>query len=179
MQSDIAATERSDRFKRFLFGRRPKVTLLRAAILLAACFVVFRFILLPVRINGDSMLPTYHTGQINCVNRLAYVRHRPQRYDIVSVRLARPNGISAPKVLYMKRIIGLPGETVAFHEGKAIINGNPIDEPYVKWPCDWSNESVTCGPDEYYVVGDNRSMTMPSHVQGRAKLERIVGKLLL
>ena len=141
-------------------------------------FVIFRFILLPVRIDGVSMLPTYHTGQFNCVNRLAYLRHEPQRYDIVSVRMARPSGLGAPKVMYMKRIIGLPGETVAFRDGQALINDRALDEPYLKLACDWSHEPVVCGPGEYYVVGDNRSMPMPLHMQGRAKRERIVGKLL-
>ena len=69
-------------------GRRPKATLVRIVVLAVTCFVTFEFILLPIRIEGISMQPTYHTGQLNCVNRLAYLRHEPQRGDIVSVRLA-------------------------------------------------------------------------------------------
>ncbi len=154
-------------------GRRPKATLVRIAVLVVACFVTFKFILLPIRVDGISMLPTYHTGQINCVNRLAYLRHEPRRGDIVSVRLA------GTSVMFMKRIIALPGETVAFHEGRAFINGQPLDEPYVKLPCDWEHEPVVCGPTQYYVVGDNRSMPITLHTQGRAERDRIVGKLFL
>jgi signal peptidase I len=154
-------------------GRRPKTTLIRIAVLVVTCFVTFKFVLLPIRVEGISMQPTYHTGQINCVNRLAYLRHEPQRGDIVSVRLA------GTSVMYMKRIIGLPGETVSFHQGHALINGEPLAEPYVKFSCDWEHAPIVCGPDQFYVVGDNRSMPFEYHTQGRAERSHIVGKLLL
>jgi signal peptidase I len=154
-------------------GRRPKATLVRIVVLAVTCFVTFGFILLPVRIEGISMQPTLHTGQLNCVNRLAYLRHEPQRGDIVSVRLAGKH------IMYMKRIIGLPGETVAFHEGHAVINGQPLAEPYVKLPCDWEMKPVLCSSTQYYVVGDNRSMPIELHTKGRAERDRIVGKLFL
>ena len=156
-----------------VIGRRPKATLVRIAVLVVACFVTFKFILLPIRIDGISMLPTYHTGQVNCINRLAYLRHEPQRGDIISVRLA------GTSVMYMKRIIGLPGETVAFHDGHAFINGQLLDEPYVKQRCDWEKEPVVCGPNQYYVVGDNRSMPFDLHTKGRTERDHIVGKLFL
>jgi signal peptidase I len=154
-------------------GRRPKATLVRVAVLVATCLVTFKFILLPIRIDGISMQPTYHTGQINCINRLAYLRHEPQRGDIVSVRLA------GPSIMYMKRVIGLPGETGSFRNGHAFVNGQLLDEPYVKSSCDWEHEPIVCGPEQYYVVGDNRSMPFEFHTQGRAERDRIIGKLFL
>jgi signal peptidase I len=160
-------------------GRRPKTTLIRIAVLVVVCVVTFKFVLLPIRVDGISMEPTYHTGQVNCINRLAYLRHEPQRGDIVSVRLSKPAGIASPSLMFMKRIIGLPGETVAFHHGRAFINGQPLDEPYIKNSCDWEHAPIQCGPDQYYVVGDNRSMPFELHTQGRAERDRIVGKLLL
>ena len=160
-------------------GRRPKSTLIRIAGLVVVCFVTFKFILLPIRVDGISMEPTYHTGQINCINRLAYLWHEPQRGDIVSVRLSQADGLAGPSLMYMKRIIGLPGETVAFHGGQAFINGQPLAEPYVQRPCHWEHEPVLCGPDQYYVVGDNRSMLFELHEKGRAERDRIVGKLFL
>lgn len=156
-----------------VIGRRPRATLARIAVLVVTCFVTFKFILLPIRIEGISMQPTYHDGQLNCINRLAYVRHEPRRGDIVSVRLA------GPSVMYMKRIIGLPGETVAFHLGHAFINGQPLEEPYLKYRCDWEQAPVVCGPTQYYVVGDNRSMPFDYHTKGRADRSHIVGKLFL
>ena len=60
--------------------------------------------------------------------------------------------------MLLKRIIGLPGETVAFVNGHVLINGQILDEPYEKSDCDWNAAPVTLGPDQYYYVGDNRSM---------------------
>ena len=156
-----------------LIGGRPKFTLVRIAVLAVVCFVTFKFVLLPIRIDGISMEPTYHTGQVNCINRLAYLRHEPQRGDIISVRLA------GNSVMFMKRVIGRPGETVAFHGGHAYINGQLLDEPYLKKPCDWETDDIVCSPTQYYVVGDNRSMPFGFHSQGRAERDHIVGKLFL
>lgn len=173
MPTTNKTSARPDWLRVLAIGRRPKRTLLRVCVLVVTCFVVFKFFLRPIRIEGISMLPTYRTGQLNCVNRLAYWRHEPRRGDIVSIRLA------GPSVMFMKRIIGLPGETVSFRDGRALINGQPLAEPYVKLPCDWQSEPVQCGPTQYYVVGDNRSTSFAGHTQGRAERERIVGKLLL
>jgi signal peptidase I len=156
-----------------LFGRNPKATFIRIVVLVAICFVVFNFILLPIRVTGISMLPTYHDRSFNLVNRLAYIWHEPRRGDVVSVRL------TGLHVMFMKRIVGLPGETVAFTNGHILINGVVLDEPYEKLPCDWNRAPVTLGPDEYFFVGDNRSMPEEDHTFGVQKRNHIVGKVLL
>jgi signal peptidase I len=162
-----------------VIGRNPQVTLTRIIILVATCVVVFRFILLPIRVQGISMLPAYKDKSVNFVNRLAYLRHRPQRGDVVGIRLGGTGALySAPGVMYMKRIVGLPGETVAFSDGQLLINGAPLDEPYVKGPCDWNRPPDTVGPNQYFVVGDNRSMPRDYHVFGKAEKNQIVGKVL-
>ena len=83
-----------------------------------------------------------------------------------------------PRVMLMKRIIGLPGETVAFVNGRVLINGQILDEPYEEdgKGCDWNCAPVTLGPDQYYVVGDNRSMPPEYHTHGIYQRSRIVGK---
>jgi signal peptidase I len=156
-----------------VFGRNPKVTLLRCVALVITCLVTFKFVLLPIRVSGASMLPTYKENGINFVNRLAYRFHPPRRGDVVAIRLAGEH------VMYMKRILALPGETIAFHEGRAFINGRLFSEPYVKLACAWEHPAETVGPDEYFVVGDNRSMDWSDHIKGMATRERIVGKVLL
>ncbi len=156
-----------------LIGRNPRRTLWRILVLVVTCFVVFKFALLPIRVEGASMLPTYREHTVNFVNRLAYVFHEPRRGDVVAIRLA------GPSIMFMKRIVGLPGETVAFHEGHAFINGQALDEPYVKFPCDWERPPVTLGPDQYFVVGDNRSMPKEDHTMGEPHRNRFVGKVLL
>jgi signal peptidase I len=154
-------------------GRRPKRTMVRAAFLIAAAVIVFKFILLPIRVQGISMVPTYKNGGVNFVNRLAFLWHEPQRGDVVAIRYAGEN------VMLMKRVVGLPGETVAFEGGRLVIDGHVMYEPYVKLPCSWEVETKTMRPNEYYVVGDNRSMAPLDHEKGGAARERIVGKVLL
>ena len=159
-------------------GRNWKLTLARIAVLVAVCFVVFRFILLPVRVEGISMLPTYRNGSVNFVNRLSYWRHPPRRGDVVGIRLA-PRDITRPSIMYLKRVIGLPGETVAFVNGKVLINGKVLDEPYEKYDCDWNLPPVKLGPSQYFVVGDNRSMPSEDHKFGKVERDHIVGKAIL
>jgi signal peptidase I len=162
-----------------VIGRNWKFTLVRLVILVVTCVIVFPFILLPVRIEGISMLPTCRNGAVNFVNRLAYLRHGPQRGDIVGIRLSDPS-IMWPSIMYMKRIIGLPGETVAFVDGQVLIDGKVLKEPYEKEDdCDWTLPPVKLGPDEYYVVGDNRSMPAEYHVFGKVERDHIVGRAVL
>ena len=159
--------------QRVVIGRNPKVTVLRLAIWVLLLLLAGHFVILRIRVVGVSMLPTLKERGVHLINRQAYLFHPPQRGDIVAIKLAGEH------LMYLKRIIALPGETVAFHNGQAIINGQPLDEPYVKGPCLWEHEPIMVGPDEYYLVGDNRTMDFFDHEQGRANRSRIVGKLLL
>ncbi|MEY4387556.1 MAG: hypothetical protein RLY20_2839 [Verrucomicrobiota bacterium] len=159
--------------RRLIIGRNPSVTLIRAIILGLITAVCFKTAILPVRITGISMLPTYQDGAVNFVNRLAYRNRDPQRGDVVGVRFA------GPSIMLMKRVVGLPGEHVGFHEGHVVVNGQMLEEPYLKWPSKWEREPVLLGPDEFLVVGDNRSMPIQDHTFGAAKRERILGRLIL
>ena len=159
---------------RVLFiGRRPKYTAVRVLIIILCSLGLFSFVLRPVRITGDSMRPTYRNGSVNFVNRLAYVFSEPQRGDVVGIRMA------GESVMFMKRIIGKPGETIEFREGRAYVDGELLDEPYLKLPCDWNTAPVKLGRDSYYFIGDNRSMAREDHTGGERERSRIVGKVLL
>ena len=155
-----------------IIGRNPKLTLIRAACLAVVCYVVFKFVLLPIRVFGESMEPTYRDGSRNFVNALSYLRSEPHRGDIVGVQL------SGRSIMFLKRIVGLPGETVAFDKGIVKINGQPLDEPYLRNASKWDKDPERLGQDEYLVVGDNRSMEMEDHTFGIAKRSRIVGRVL-
>ncbi|HEX4121545.1 MAG TPA: signal peptidase I [Verrucomicrobiae bacterium] len=161
-------------------GRNPKATLVRAVIVAAVCVVVFRYLLLPVRVTGISMEPTYHDHSVNFINTLAFLRREPQRGEVVGIRLTPGGeGSSMPHMMYLKRIVGLPGESISFSYGRVIVNGKPLDEPYEKGPCNWNCPPVTLGPTQYFVVGDNRSMSQLNHVFGKVDRSRIVGRVLL
>ena len=118
------------------------------------------------------MEPTYHNGGINFCWRLQYLFSEPQRGDIVLVRLA------GSRVMLLKRVVAVEGEEVAFHNGKLVVDGTEINEPYVQYPCDWELSPRQVAQGNVYVVGDNRSEPLERHYFGQVSLERIVGGAL-
>lgn len=146
-----------------LTWRTPLVRLkvLISALLIAfVCYGFFTWILWPVKVAGQSMMPNYHDGSRHFINKLAYVSAAPQRGDVVGVRT--PDGD-----VYIKRIVGLPGEKVHFEQGRIVINGKPLSEPYVETriPRRFEDPSAQLGTDEYFVIGDNRATSIyrPAH----------------
>jgi signal peptidase I len=161
------------------------MTALRLLVWPVICVVSFKLSVVHVRVDGISMLPTCPDQAVYWVNRLAYLGHDPQRGDVVAIRFVPPDGpisrLEPPNVMLLKRIIGLPGETVAFKSGRVLINGEILDEPYEEngEGCYWTCAPVKLGPHQYYVVGDNRSMPPENHTKGVYDRDRIVGKARL
>lgn len=158
--------------RRLMFGTDPRRTLMRVAVLAAVSVLTFGWLLTPVRVHGISMEPSYRGGGFNLVNRVVYGLRSPARGDVVAIRLA------GPRVLYVKRIVGLPDERVAIVEGTIEINGVPLVEPYVRARQPWDYAEVTVGPGEYFVIGDNRGMKAGDHEFGRVHVRRIIGRLV-
>jgi len=158
--------------RRLVFGSNPRRTAVRVLVLAAVSFVTFRWVLMPIRAEGISMLPTYRSGSLNLVNRLAFVYGTPQRGDIIAIRLAGPH------VLYVKRVVALPGERFSMVQGQAYIDGVPLIEPYVRERRPWDYAEVTLTPREYFVIGDNRGMRASDHDFGRVDVTRIVGRVI-
>lgn len=155
-----------------LTWRSPK---LRLKVLVAAfglafliyCF--FTWVLWPVKVSGESMMPNFQDGSRHFINKLAYISSNPQRGDVVG--LLAPHG-----EIYLKRVIGLPGESLTFDGGAIQINGAPLPEPYIDRPIPprLLPASIKLGPNEYWVIGDNRMTS----VRGRIPQEAIIGKLV-
>ena len=111
------------RLKRAFFIRMSVVALLAA--------VVFGFVLIPCVINGESMVPTFPAHGFTFCWRGKYLFGKPRRGDVVIIRYA-------DKVYFLKRIVGLPGETVELRNGDLYIHGQRQTEPYVHYNCDWN-----------------------------------------
>jgi signal peptidase I len=150
-------------------GRHPRRTLVRVLVLISVAYVVFGHLLMPIRGVGVSMEPTIVEGDLLFVNQLAYRFREPARGDVVAVRIA------GRSVVYVKRLLALPGDTVAFVDGELWRNGVPVDEPYVTKRAGWQLDPVTLGDDDYFVVGDNRGMAMAEHEFGTASRARLIG----
>lgn len=159
--------------REFLFGRHPRRTALRALAIVAASAILFGVLLRPVRTHGISMLPAITDNELVFVNTLVYVGVRsPQRGDVVGIRLA------GERVLYLKRIVGLPFERVRIDAGEVHIDDRPLPEPYVAHRAPWQYDEIQLGPDEYFAMGDNRGMRQELHDFGRVRRSRILGKVV-
>jgi signal peptidase I len=158
-----------------LIGRSPRRTVTRILILVTSVWLTWSFLIRPIRVEGPSMSPTAREGSIKFLFRLAYRGNDPKRGDVVAIRY------TGESMLLMKRIVGLPGEKVEFIGGTLHINGTPLNEPYLHRSCNWEfvPEHSQLGPDEYYVVGDNRTMPEENHTKGVARRAKIVGRVLL
>jgi signal peptidase I len=129
------------------------------------------------RIQGSSMEPTLHSGQFVITDKISYLLGEPERGDII-VFIAPHSARSAREDDYIKRVIGLPGETVTVANGQVFIDGVPLTEPYIAEAPLYSR-TWTVGPNEYFVLGDNRNHSNDSHDWGLLSQDAILGKAWL
>jgi len=150
-------------------------------------FILAALIVLPIRVfiaqpfivNGSSMDPTFATGQYLIVDELSYRLKSPERGDVIILKYPKDTS-----KFFIKRIIGLPNETIEIKNGTVIIktNINPmgfeIEEPYVTFKKD---DALTqkLGDNEYFVMGDNRAASSDSRVWGTVPEKLIIGKAFL
>ena len=158
--------------RQLLIGRSLGRSLIRGLSMALALLLGSWFILVPVRAHGPSMTPTYSDRQLLLVNRLAYRFGEVRRGDVVAITL---NGAQA---VLVKRIIGLPGERIRIDAGQVMIDDKPLSEPYCVYRLPWNILETQLGPDEVFVIGDNRAMLEKYHDFGRADRSRILGRLI-
>ncbi len=123
------------------------------------------------RIDGSSMNPTLFDGEYLIINNITYVLDDPQLGDIVVFRHPRN------ELNLIKRIVGVPGDTVKIENGTVWVNGEVLEEPYIASPPNYNGEwSVPEG--SYFVLGDNRNNSSDSHSWGFLPEENMLGKAL-
>lgn len=149
-------------------GKDPRRILYRLLCVSVLAWLTFTQWLLPIKVTGYSMFPTYRDGQINYANRLAYLWSQPRRGDIVVIRT------TGEQVTILKRIVGMPGERVRMDNGRLFINGKQLDEPYLRHEGGWRHQEILLGEGEYWAAGDNR----PISEFGKVTQSRLAGKIL-
>lgn len=149
-------------------------------IVLAAVIVVpIRiFIAQPFIVSGESMYPTFDTGDYLIVDQISYHLHNPNRGDVAVFKYPEN-----PSRFFIKRVIGLPGETVEISGKEVFItdtNGDrfKIDEPYIKLESE-TNKIEILEDDEYFVMGDNRLNSLDSRSWGPLGEDFIIGRAFI
>ncbi len=136
-------------------------------VIVVVVILIRTFIITPVRVDGDSMKNTLKNGDILLLYKLSSI----DRFDIIVLDEEKDN----EKII--KRVIGLPGETVAIKKGKIYINDKVIDDEYAYGQRTDYNK-VTLKDDEYFILGDNRLISKDSRYFGPIKDNEIKGKIV-
>ncbi len=158
-----------ERLRKFLFPELNRVFWIRLAVVAGVAYVLFGRICIPTRIHGASMEPTFADGSVNFCWCPRYAFSAPAVGDVVVVRLA------GTRVMLLKRVVAVAGDTVEFRNGRLLVNDRERNEPYVANPCTWTWPPKEVKPGHIYVVGDNRSMPIDAHRFGQTALNRVVG----
>jgi signal peptidase I len=150
--------------------RKTRIGLVLAAVA-AVLFLFVRFGAAPYVVWGDSMVPTLRSWDF-CLMAHTYA-YQPKRGEIIVFRTS-----DDPPLWFIKRVIGLPGETVAIRHGALEINGKPLDEPYTNINPAWEMETVTVPADKVFVLGDNRTVELDETLHGLVATRLVQARML-
>ncbi|MCI8550644.1 MAG: signal peptidase I [Lachnospiraceae bacterium] len=153
--------------------------LVYAAVIFGCTFLIIVFVAQRTSVSGTSMNDTLQDGDQLILEKVTYRFHEPERFDIVVFRYTH-----AKNVFYIKRVIGLPGETVQIIGSDIYIDGERLEENYGLEPirdAKLAADPITLGEDEYFVLGDNRNDSSDSRDPSVAnvKREQIIGRAWL
>lgn len=154
--------------------------ILETVVFIGSLFIViYLFIAAPNQVKGESMMPTFQNGNYIFTSKVTYKMRSPERGDVVVF-----HSPGNAEIEYIKRIIGLPGDTVMLQNQEVYVNGKKLDEPYIAsktlpLPGGYAEENVPMNiPDGYYfVMGDNRPHSSDSRDFGPITYESIVGQV--
>lgn len=145
--------------------------LIQTLVLALVLYVMIDVVIARVRVENVSMRPTLEPGEFLLVNKLAYKTGKMSRGDIIIFHYDANED-------YIKRLIGLPGDTVKVHDGTVSVNDSVLDEPYIFAPPDYNGVwQVPAGA--VFVLGDNRIQSSDSHSWGYVPTEKVIGKALV
>lgn len=136
------------------------------------------FVFTPVTVVGQSMYPNLHSADHLILNKFIYDFTEPDRFDIVVFHATKEED-------YVKRVIGLPGDKISYHDDKLYVNGKAVPEPYLdklkkQTPGLFTNNfsTVTVPDDQLFVMGDNRPISNDSRMFGTISEDKVIGKAM-
>ena len=154
-------------WKRLVFGDRPHHSAARALTIVLLGSFLSQGMMIRLRVDGDSMEPTYSSRESLVADRLSYWWGEPQRGDVVAIKTGER------RITILKRVIAVPGDELRMEGGRICLNGVWIDEPYADVDEGWSLPMLSLGEREFWVAGDNRAVS----AFGKVRRENILGKV--
>jgi len=149
---------------------RFALDIIETLVLAVVLFLGINAVSARVRVDGFSMIPTLQDGEFVLVSKLNYQFGKVERGDIIVFHFPMD-----PEQELIKRVIGLPGDTIGVQNGKVSVNGQVLDEPYIAATPAYSGEWQV-PDDQLFVLGDNRNESSDSHSWGFLPFEKVVGK---
>ena len=147
--------------------------IIETILLTAVIYAVVNFTTGRFRIEGPSMEPSFQQNERVLVDKLSYMFSDPRRGDVVVF-----NYPLATERDFIKRVIGLPGDSVDIISGMVRVNGQELDEPYIKEP-PRSEGHWLVGPGQYFVMGDNRNSSSDSRTWGALDRQYLIGRAVV
>ncbi len=146
--------------------------LVETIVLSVVIFLLIRQGIQNYRIESISMEPNFHEGQFVLVNKLAFKLGQPERGDVIVF-----HNPERPEEDFIKRVIGLPGDSIEFHDSQVFVNGFQLNEPYISAPTIGEEPGpIVVEPDHLFVMGDNRPNSRDSRRFGQLSMDLVVGK---
>ncbi len=180
-------TSRYERFENRLYEKFGPIgggliafilEVVQIVVISAAIIIPVRYFLIqPFYVKGASMEPNFYEHEYLIIDEISYRFREPDRGEVVVFRYPHD-----PSQFFIKRVIGLPGETIEITDGNIIIyndeapNGQLIDEEYINHDRTEGKERMTLGAEEYYLLGDNRDASLDSRSIGAITLDEIIGR---
>lgn len=137
-------------------------------------FLVVRFVAQSYYVKGISMQPGLVNGQYVMVNKVTYLFHGPEHGDVIIFHY--PKDVSQD---FIKRVIGVPGDTITTDRNHVTLDGKVLDEPYISVPYNLEGKTWTVPAGQYFVMGDNRPQSDDSRTWGFVPQNYIIGKAVI
>ena len=139
-----------------------------------AVFALLRLTVQSYTVVMSSMEPNFQEGECIMVNKVCYRSSGPQRGEVIVFNPPPPNDES--RYPFIKRVIGLPGDTVEIRDGKVFVNGTALQEEYIMAPPNYTMPATEVPENEYFVLGDNRNNSSDSHTGWTVPRDSIIGR---
>lgn len=158
----------------FFLWEITKIVIIALVIVLPIRYFLFQ----PFLVRGQSMVPNLENGDYLIIDQLSYRLREPRRGEMIVFKFPK-----VPSQRYVKRIIGLPGETIEIRDGKVFVSGKALDEdaylPDIAFTDNKGFKSLTLADNQYFVMGDNRLASSDSRVWGPLPRQDIIGRVFI